>query len=166
MDCIGKLENMRYKKLRDKMVRWLTKLPFQSIRMFCFHHVSEEFEPDTIWECDWIQFEDFKEKILALKTKYTIVSLTEVQNRLVNDCFRMKHYAALTADDGWASVKNVLPWLAEQNIPIVLFLNHLYLDGKHHRERQLECFLLEDDERFVWSIRMSPSECTAGNILM
>lgn len=129
----------------EKLRRCWMKMRLRPIRVFCFHHVSEEFEPDTMWECDWTRLGDFKEKIMALKAKYTFIPLPEVRDRLANDRFRMKRYAALTADDGWASVKNVLPWLAEQGIPVTLFLNPLYLDGKHHRERPSERFLLDND---------------------
>lgn len=64
---------------------------------------------------------------------------------LKHDTFRCKKYAVLTADDGWASLKNILPWLNEQYIPITLFLNPAYLDGKHFREKETEKYLTVDD---------------------
>lgn len=129
------------KKLRTRLM----KLRFRPIRVFCFHQVSDVFEPETMWECDWTQTEVFKKKILALKQKYTFIPLTEAYGHIANDKVRFKNYAALTADDGWASVKNILPWLAEQEIPVTLFLNPQYLDGKHFRERLTEHYLLEED---------------------
>jgi peptidoglycan/xylan/chitin deacetylase (PgdA/CDA1 family) len=51
----------------------------------------------------------------------------------------------LTADDGWASIMNVIPWLAEQNIPITLFINPLYLDGIHKQEREAEKLLTKEE---------------------
>jgi peptidoglycan/xylan/chitin deacetylase (PgdA/CDA1 family) len=107
--------------------------------------VSDEFEPDTMWECDWTQIDAFKRKVLALKKKYTFISLPEVTDHLRNDRLRMKQYAALTADDGWASLKNIIPWLVEQKIPVTLFLNPLYLDGIHYQKRETEKILTKED---------------------
>lgn len=124
--------------------RW-TRLWVKPIRVLCFHQVGDEFDSDTMWECDWTQTDLFKHNIYVLKKKYTFVPLTEVTNHLAQDCFRLKRYAALTADDGWASLKNILPWLAEQEIPITLFLNPLYMDGAHHQERETEKLLTKED---------------------
>ena len=123
----------------------LQRMRLQPIRVFCFHQVSDEFRPETMWECDWTQTDVFKRNILALKKKYTFISLPEVTEHVRNDRFRMKRYAALTADDGWASLKNILPWLAEQKIPITLFLNSLYLDGVHYQERETEKLLTKNE---------------------
>lgn len=129
------------KKLRTRLM----KLRFRPIRVFCFHQVSDVFEPETMWECDWTQTEVFKQKVLALKKKYTFIPLTEAYSHIANDRFRFKNYAALTADDGWASVKNILLWLAEQEIPVTLFLNPQYLDGKHFQERETEKLLTREE---------------------
>ena len=51
-----------------------------------------------------------------------------------NDVFRLRKYAVLTADDGYKSILNILPWLEEQQIPITLFINTKYLDGKSWSE--------------------------------
>ncbi|MBQ3354947.1 MAG: polysaccharide deacetylase family protein [Bacteroidales bacterium] len=109
--------------LLDKIQRCWIRIRFQPIRVFCFHQVSDEFEPETMWKCDWTQIEQFKQNILVLKKKYRFISLPEVTEHLKQDRFRMKRYAALTADDGWASLRDVLPWLTEHEIPITLFLN-------------------------------------------
>ena len=133
--------------LKIKIRRRLLKLRLSPIRVFCFHQVSDVFEPDTMWECDWIQTEVFKKKILALKEKYTFVSLTDAYKHIDSDKLRLNNYAALTADDGWASVKNIIPWLAEQRIPVTLFLNPQYLDGKSFQERATEQLLTYEDVR-------------------
>ena len=125
----------------NKMKKKRKQLWLKPIRVFCFHQVSNEFEPDTMWECDWMQTDLFKRNILALKKKYTFISLTEVTNHLAQDRFRLKRYAALTADDGWTSLTNILPWLVEQGIPITLFVNPLYMDGVHYQERETEKLL-------------------------
>lgn len=124
-----------------KIHRRLLKIRLSPIRVFCFHQVSDVFESDTMWECDWTQTEVFEKKILALKEKYTFVPLTEAYRRIASDKLRLKNYATLTADDGWASLKKILPWLAEQKIPITLFLNPLYMDGEHFQYRVTEKFL-------------------------
>lgn len=124
--------------------KW-TRLRLKPVRVFCFHHVSDDFEPDTMWKCDWTQTEAFKQNIITLKKKYTFISLKEAYNRISNDKFRMSNYAVLTSDDGWASLKNILPWISEEKIPITLFLNPLYMDGKHFQSRDSEEFLTKEE---------------------
>ena len=134
-----------------KLHRRLLKIRLQPIRVFCFHHVSDKFEPDTMKECDWMQTETFKRSIMTLKKKYTFIPLPEVKEHVEQDVFRTKRYAALTADDGWSSLKSILPWLAEQNVPITLFINPCYLDGEHFRERDTEKYLsLKDVEYYAF----------------
>lgn len=132
---------MKISSIPKRISRLWLSLWYRPIRVFCFHQVSDVFESDTMWECDWTQTEQFKRRILALKKEYTFISLPEVTAHLNKDLFRRKKYAALTSDDGWASLKNILPWLAEQKIPVTLFLNPLYFDGVHHQSRETEQLL-------------------------
>jgi len=107
------------------------KLRFQPIRVFCFHHVSEVFNPLTMWECDWTQIDQFKSNIRHLKEQgYAFISLIDAYEKLKHDSLRRKKYIVLTADDGYKSILSILPWLEEQLIPITLFINTKYLDGK------------------------------------
>lgn len=129
----------------DAVKRKLGRLRLRPIRVFCFHHVSDVFQPETMWECDWMQTDVFKKKVLALREKYTFVSLEEAYYHIANDRFRIENYAVLTSDDGWASLKNILPWLSEEKIPVTLFLNPLYMDGKHHQSRDSERFLTKEE---------------------
>ena len=139
---------MAVKKRIDRFRRMWLHLRLQPIRVFCFHQVSDEFDSETMMESDWIQTDNFKRCILSLKERYTFITLPEVTRHLKHDRFRNKKYAVLTADDGWASLKNVIPWLAEQSIPLTLFINPSYLDGEHYRERCTEKYLtLEDVEK-------------------
>lgn len=117
------------------------KLRLQPIRVFCFHQVSDVFDASTMWECDWTQTDTFKQKILAYKKDYEFISLEEAYLHIQNDVYRRKKYAVLTADDGWTSVTNIILWLVEQEIPITLFVNSAYLDGKHYQERETEKLL-------------------------
>lgn len=131
--------------LVNTIKRKLTRLRLKPVRVFCFHHVSDVFEPETMWECDWMQTELFKKRILALKVRYTFISLEEAYAHIAKDRFRYTNYAVLTSDDGWTSLENILPWLAEEKIPITLFLNPLYMDGLHYQSRDSERFLTKED---------------------
>ena len=136
--------------LYRRIKRGLLRLRLHPIRVFVFHQVSDVFEPDTMWECDWTETEAFKRSISALTKKYTFISLDQVKDHLENDRFRFKDYAALTADDGWASLKNILPWLVERKIPVTLFLNPSCLDGKHWNSRETDKLLTREEVvRFV-----------------
>lgn len=45
------------------------------IRVFVFQQVSDAFEPEAMWECDWTQTEQFMQKVFALMKKYQFISL-------------------------------------------------------------------------------------------
>ena len=125
-----------------KIRRKWTKIRLQPIRIFCFHQVSGTFDESTMKECDWLQTDAFKRIILDLREQgYVFISLQKAHDKLKHNIIRSKKYAVLTADDGWASLKNILPWLNEQQIPVTLFLNPAYLDGKHYRELPTEKYL-------------------------
>lgn len=133
------------KQFFEKVRRRLLRLRLQPIRVFCFHQVSDEFEPEAMWECDWTQTDIFKRNINAIKQKYAFISLTKAKEHLKKDVFRVKRYAVLTADDGWESLQNIIPWLAEQGVPVTLFLNPFYMDGIHYQSRPTERFLTFDE---------------------
>lgn len=132
-------------RLRKKWKR----LRLKPIRVFCFHQVSDEFEPDSMKQIDWLPTDAFKQRLLTFKKKNVFVSLDEAYRHIADDRCRLNRYVVLTADDGWASVRTILPWLDEQQIPITLFLNPLYLDGQHFRERETERYLSADDIRSI-----------------
>ena len=132
-------------RLIAKLKKHVRNLRLRPVRVFCFHQVSDTFESDTMWECDWTQTEVFKKTLSALKVKYTFVTLAEAYRHIASDKVRLRRYAALTADDGWRSMKNIIPWLAEQGIPVTLFLNPLYLDGSHRQRRETEKLLNEEE---------------------
>ncbi len=134
----------------QRLKHYWSRIWLHPIQVFVFHQVSDVFEPETMWECDWTQTNAFKQRILALKKKYTFISLTEVQRHLAQDKWRFRNYASLTADDGWASLTNILPWLVEQKIPVPLFLNPSCLDGKHWNSRETDKLLTREEVvRFV-----------------
>lgn len=118
-------------KLVNRIKRKWTKFRLRPIRVFCFHQVSETCSPLTMWECDWTQTELFKRNIMYLQSHgVNFISLPDAHEKLKYDWFRCRKYAVLTADDGYKSLLNILPWLEEQRIPVTLFINTKYLDGK------------------------------------
>ena len=128
------------------MNRQWVKIRLRPIRVYVFHQVSDMFDESTMWKCDWTQTEQFRLNILNLKRHgYTFISLTEAHLKLRNNWLRCKKYAVLTADDGWKSLLNIIPWLAEQNIPVSLFINPAYLDGTYFQSRPTEQLLTHND---------------------
>lgn len=112
--------------------RALIRLQLQPIRVFCFHQVSDVYNPLMTWKSDWTQTEIFKQRILTLKKRYTFISLQEAYSRMQNGAFRRKKYAVLTSDDGMQCLSTILPWLESENVPITLFLSAKYIDGKSY----------------------------------
>lgn len=125
--------------------KWM-KLRLQPIRVFCLHHVCEQFNAESMYQCDWMELSCFKEIINALRSHgYKFISLKEAYNHLNNDWFRRKKYAVLTFDDGYKSLLDILPWLEKQNIHATLFINGKYLDGKSYRESSTEQYLTYEE---------------------
>ena len=134
--------NTIYAKLQRK---WI-KLRLQPIRVFCLHHVCEQFDSDAMYTCDWMALDEFKQKINILRDDgYQFISITDAYEHLKKDRFRRKKYAVLTFDDGYKSLKEVLPWLEAQKIPVTLFINGKYLDGSSYRETPKEQYLTYDE---------------------
>ena len=129
-----------------KVLRKWMKLRLEPIRVFFLHHVCEQFDSDAMYSCDWMALDDFKQKINVLRSQgYQFISLMAAYEHLKNDWFRRKKYAVLTFDDGYKSLKEVLPWLEEQQIPATLFINGKYLDGTSYRETPKEQYLTHDE---------------------
>lgn len=136
---------MKHNSLLHKIQRKWMKLRLEPIRVFCLHHACEQFDADIMYTCDWMALDEFKQKINVLRDQgYHFVSLTAAYEHLQKDWFRCKKYAVLTFDDGYKSLKEVLPWLEAQQIPVTLFINGKYLDGKSYRETVKEQYLTHD----------------------
>lgn len=135
----------QFMAFRGKIYRCLTRLRFQPIRVFCFHQVSDIFDPISMWQCDWISEDEFKNKITQLQEEYTFISLEEAHTKLRTDIFRFRKYAVLTADDGSKTLECILPWLNKRHIPLTLFLNGSYLTGKMYRETSAEKYFTTDE---------------------
>lgn len=130
----------------QKLRREWIKLRLQPIRVFCLHHVCEHFDVESMYLCDWMELDEFKQNINSLRRRgYQFISLADAYNHLTKDLFRRKKYAVLTFDDGYQSLLEVLPWLEEQNIPATLFINGKYLDGASYRETPKEQYLTYDE---------------------
>mgnify|MGYP003300985538 CR=1 FL=1 len=130
----------------NKICRKWMKIRLQPIRVFCLHHVCEQFDADAMYACDWMALDEFRLKINALRSQgYQFISLTAAYEHLKKDYIRRKKYAVLTFDDGYKSILEVLLWLEIMQIPATLFINGKYLDGKSYRENPNEQYLTYDE---------------------
>ena len=126
------------------------KLRLQPIHVYCLHHVSKTFDAESMHVCDWIKIESFKVKVTNMqKMGVEFISLTDAYRHISKDFWRFKKYAVLTFDDGYASLKEILPWLEEQKIPVTLFINGKYLDGESYRENPKEKYLTKEN---LWAL--------------
>lgn len=141
--------------IADKINRKLKKLRLQPIHVFLFHQTSEQFDESTMKPGDWTDIAVFKQNIIKLKEKYSFISLAEAYAKIKKDRIRVGKYAVLTSDDGWNSLREILPWLAEMNVPVTLFINPGYMDGGHFREKDSEKYLTSEDITSMYEI--SPS---------
>ena len=122
------------------------KLRLQPVRVYCLHHVCAEFDSESMNRGDWMQIDEFKNKVMAMQQNgVEFISLTDAHQHICNDIARCKKYAVLSFDDGYASLKEILPWLEGQKIPVTLFINGKYLDGKSYRKNPKEQYLTKDE---------------------
>lgn len=134
--------NTNIQTIFRRLQRRLLHLRLQPIRVFCFHHVSGEFDPQSMKKIDWTQIDDFKTKILEIRQGgWDFISLSKAAQHIREDKLRFRKYAVITFDDGYSSLKEILPWLEQQRIPCTLFINGKYLDGKSYRENSDEKYL-------------------------
>ena len=134
------------KELLHRIMRKLMKMRLQPIRVFCLHHVCAEYDPESMNACDWMQIDEFKAKVQGLQRDgVKFISLTDAYSKMTNDKFRTRKYAVLTFDDGYESLKEILPWLNEQHIPATLFINGKYTDGKSYRKNPKEKYLTNEE---------------------
>lgn len=125
--------------------RWI-KLRLQPIRVYCVHHVSAILDSESMAASDWMQIDEFKSRVFAMQLKgVEFISMTEAYRHICGDSLRCKKYAVLSFDDGYASLKEILPWLEEQHIHATLFINGKYLDGKSYRNNPNEKYLTEEE---------------------
>lgn len=137
-------------KLTDKIKRKWMKMRLQPIRVYCLHHVCAEFDAGSMNRGDWMQIDEFKQKVQAIRQSgVEFISLKDACQHICTDWIRCKKFAVLTFDDGYYSLKEILPWLEEQKIPVTLFVNGKYLDGQSYRKNPKEQYLTKDD---VWGL--------------
>ena len=122
------------------------KIRLQPIRVFCLHHVCERLDATAMNVSDWMELSVFKEKIVRLqKQGYNFISLTDAHYKLKKNYIRFHKYAVLAFDDGYSSLKEILPWLEMHKIPVVLFINAKYLDGESYRKNSNERYLTRNE---------------------
>ena len=137
---------MKISTLIHKIRRKFMKLRLQPIRVFCLHHVCKQFDADAMNACDWMEFSVFQDKINDLQNQgYQFISLSKAYKYLHNDWIRTKKYAVLTFDDGCKSLLEILPWLEEQQISAMLFINGRYMDGESYRKNPNEKYLTQNE---------------------
>lgn len=119
-------------KLLGRLSRKIRSFWLKPIDIFVFHKVGKEYQPLYGGVEDWTEIRLFEKNIVRLQEKYEFISLEEAYLHLKKDVFRFKRYAALTVDDGYQAVMEILPWLESKGIPITLFLSVKYLDGKSY----------------------------------
>lgn len=115
-----------------KITRKILKLRLHPIRVFVVHNVCDAYSTLVGPRADWVSTEDFHHSIEQLQKRYTFISIEDALHHIQHDVVRLRDYAVLTADDGYRSVYKQLPWLIEQNVPISLYINPKYLDGKSY----------------------------------
>ena len=134
------------KELWGKIKRKWMKLRLRPIHVYCMHHVCAEFDEERMNKGDWMNIEEFKQKIAAMQQDGVVfISLKDAYQHICKDLIRWKKYAVLTLDDGYASLKEILPWFVEQKIPVTLFINGKYLDGKSYRRNPNEMYLTKEE---------------------
>lgn len=136
---------MFFKAFIKRIKRRLLHLRLQPIRVFCFHVVSDVFDSQTMWKCDWMSVEGFKGTINhLLSKKYKFISLTDAYKHICEDRVRYRKYAVVTFDDGDSSIMNVMPWLTKKRIPVTLFVNPGILSSDYLREKPMSLLLSDD----------------------
>ena len=129
-------------KIGEKIMRKLVHLRLQPIRVYCLHHVCTSYDAETMYEGDWMALNAFQATVKKMQQSgVEFLSLLDAYKHMRNDFSRRKKYAVLTFDDGYASLKEVLPWLKAQHIPVTLFVNPDYACGKAYRENAKETYL-------------------------
>ena len=82
-----------FSKIWTKIKRKWMKLRLQPIRVFCLHHVCEQFDADAMNVGDRMSLDEFKQKINTLQDQgYEFISLIEAYEHLRNDYIRIKKY--------------------------------------------------------------------------
>jgi len=131
---------MQINKLVRHIKNFFVKLRLQPIRVFCFHHVSEIHDPLLCGIEDWKQRSKLQEQLLNMQQEYTFISLEDAYRMIKASSTpftlfrRRRKYAVLTTDDGLRSAYEMIPWLVEHQIPLTMFINAKYLDGKSYKE--------------------------------
>ena len=141
-------------KIVKKIKHKVGKFFLTPIEVFVFHAVSDSFDERCNKLKDWSQTQDFKNHILWLKKRYRFITLEECYRKLKKQRIRFRHYAVMTCDDGYASVLQVLPFLEEQQVPMTLFINPKYLDGKSKREGYAESPIYITENQ-LWGLNSS-----------
>ena len=59
------------------------KLRLQPIRVYCMHHVCAKFDGESMNKGDWMQIDEFKSRVLAMKQcGVEFISLAEANDKI------------------------------------------------------------------------------------
>ena len=58
--------NNKMRELWYKIKRICLKLRLQPIRVYCMHHVCDKFDAESMNKGDWMQIDEFKNKVIFL----------------------------------------------------------------------------------------------------
>lgn len=133
----------------NRVRKWTRRIMLRPIRVFVFHHVSDERDPLVSGKSDWTSTDVFRTNLLALKRQYHFISLQDAYSKICHDHLRFRRYAVLTTDDGLQTVWTVWPWLEEQQIPLTCFVNAKYMDGHSYKAEDPIRILREDPDADV-----------------
>ena len=132
--------------LLKKIKRKWAKIRLQPIQVFCLHHVCAEYDAESMNPSDWMEIDEFRSKVVAMqKDGVEFISLLESYSHISKDWFRGRKYVVITFDDGYASLKEILPWLEDKHVPATLFINGKYLDGASYRKTPKEQYLTQNE---------------------
>lgn len=120
----------RMNNILAKIRRRLLGFRYKPIRVFCLHHVGEEYNSLLCAKEDFISESLFRQIVSRIEKNCHFISLEDAYSKIKTDSFRLRNYAVLTFDDGYYSPVSVFHWLDERNIPYTLFLNARYIVDK------------------------------------
>jgi peptidoglycan/xylan/chitin deacetylase (PgdA/CDA1 family) len=113
----------RYSKFQKKN---LAKKP---VVILNYHQISSQFDPTTQDINIWTSLKDFEDTIITLKQEgYEFISAQKAVEIIQSNQKPIKHYVAITFDDGHKSILNVLDVMKSHKAPMTFFINSAYID--------------------------------------
>lgn len=113
------------------------------IIILVWHQVSEEFKEGFHNKLDWTSLNDLEKSIRYLqRKKFNFISLKQAYDILYKSKKRKHRYVVITFDDGYSTIKDIIPLLEKYCIPATFFINTAYLDGRSVKWPDIENFIV------------------------